>query len=143
MKVKVIQLLALIFMGTSFVFAQDVPESEVPSVIVNSFKKEFPKARDVEWELKGDQYNVEFEIGFFSDYEAWFDSSGKLLKYTEEISKSDLPEAVKETIKSQFAGYRIDDAEKIVENGVETYEVEIEKKDDERKLVFTKDGTIL
>jgi uncharacterized membrane protein YkoI len=97
----------------------------------------------VEWEHKGDQYNVEFEIGFFSDYEAWFDSSGKLLKYTEEISKSDLPEAVKETIKSQFAGYRIDDAEKIVENGVETYEVEIEKKDDERKLVFTKDGTIL
>jgi hypothetical protein len=51
-------------------FAQDVPSSQVPSVILNSFKEQFSKATDVEWELNGDQYNVEFDISS-ADHEVW------------------------------------------------------------------------
>lgn len=137
---KAITFLAAILIGTTSLFAQDVPESQVPSVILNTFKKEFPKASDVEWEREGELYNVDFEIGFFTDYEAWFEASGKLIKYSEEISESDLPNAVKEALKKEFDGYRIDDVEKFTENNVETYLVEIEKGNDERHILFSKDG---
>lgn len=143
MKTKTIQLLAIFFLGTGTIFAQDMLESQVPSVIVNSFKKEFPKASDVEWERQGDQYNVDFEIGWFTDYEAWFTASGKLIRYTEDISEGDLPKTVKHAIKNQYKGYRIEDAKKIIENGVETYSVEIEKGNDERDLVFSTNGKLI
>ena len=140
---KTMKLLAILFLGTGTIFAQEIPESQVPSVIVNNFKKEFPKASDVEWERQGDQYNVEFEIGWFTDYEAWFTETGKIIRFTEDISERDLPEAIKNAIKTQYKGYRIDDVEKITENGVETYKVEIEKGDDERNLVFSTNGELI
>ena len=92
--------------------------------------------------MKGDVYNVEFEIGLFTDYKAWYEASGKIIKYTQEIPNRDLPKAIKEAIKNQFDGYRVDDVKKLVENNTETYLVEIEKKKDEIKLVFSADGTL-
>lgn len=142
MKKKAVQLLVAILMATSTIIAQDIRQSEVPSVVVNNFKKEFPKAKDVEWEKKGDVYNVEFEIGLFTDYEAWYKESGKIIKYTQEIPNRDIPKAIKETIKKQFDGYKVDDAKKLVENNIEFYLVEIEKKNDELNLVFSKDGKL-
>ncbi|HZJ74521.1 MAG TPA: PepSY-like domain-containing protein [Perlabentimonas sp.] len=143
MKKTAIQLVAIIVLGTGYIGAQDIPQSKVPSVVINSFIKEFPKARDVEWELKGNQYNVEFEVGFFTDFEAWFTNTGSLIRYTENISSSKLPEAVKRTIKSDFPKYRIDDAEKITENNVVTYRVELEKRDHEVNLIFSENGIIV
>ena len=140
---KTITFLAAILVGTASVFAQDVPQNEVPSAILNTFNNAFPKASDVEWERMGEQYNVDFEIGFFNDYEAWFDASGKMIKYSEDISKSDIPQAVKESIKNQFDGYQIDDANKITENKVETFLIEIEKGNDEKKLLFSKEGKLV
>ncbi len=138
MKMKTLVFGTIMIFGTGTLFAQDMPESQVPSVIVNNFKKNFPKAHDVEWEKKGDQFNVEFEMGWSTDYEAWFTDNGDLIKYTEEISNGNLPNAVKNAIKIQYKGFRIDDAKKIMEDGKETYRVEIEKGNDERKLMFTK-----
>jgi hypothetical protein len=140
---KTIKLLAVMLFVSGFAFGQDINSSEVPPAVASSFEKEFPKARDVQWELKGEEYNVEFEIGFFTDYEAWFDNTGKLIRVEQEISDGDLPQAVIDVIKSQYAGYRVDDAEKITENGRVSYKVEIEKKEDERKLVFSEDGKLL
>lgn len=142
MKKKTIQLLVIILMATGTIIAQDIRQSDVPSVVVNNFKKEFPKAKDVEWEMKGDVYNVEFEIGIFTDYEAWFDTSGNLIKYTQEIPNRELPKAIKDAVKKQFDGYRVDDVKKQVENNIETYLVEIEKKKEELNLVFSKDGKL-
>lgn len=143
MKKKAIQLVVVIMMVTGTMFAQDMRQSDVPSVVVNSFKKEFPKAKDVEWEKKGDVYNVEFEIGLSSsDYEAWYDADGKIIKYTQEIPNRDLPKAIKEKIKSEYKGYRVDDVKKQVENNIVTYLVEIEKKKEEMHLVFNEDGTL-
>lgn len=143
MKTKAIQLIAIFLFSTATIFAQDVPESQVPSVIVNNFKKEFPKATDIEWERQGDQYKVEFEIGWDIDYDAWYNASGELIRYIMEISTSEIPEAVQTAIRNEYPGYRIDDAEKITENGVETYKVEVEKGKEEIDLVFSKDGKLL
>lgn len=139
---KTLSFIAALFMGTAL-FAQDIPESQVPSVVLNTFKQQFPKASDVEWEKKGDHYNVDFEIGFFTDYEAWFDATGNMLKYETEISESDLPKAVKQAISSQYPDFRIDDADKIVQDGKETFLVEIEKGNQEKHLTFSANGSVV
>lgn len=143
MKKKAVQLMAIFLLGAGTILAQDIQVSEVPSVIANNFKKEFPKANDIEWEIKGEVYNVEFEIGRSMDYEAWYNASGKLVRYTQEISDKDLPKAITRAIKKQFKGYRVDDAKKIVENEVETYKVEIEKGKEEHDLMFSKNGKLI
>ena len=117
MKSKTIQLVAISFLSIGTIFAQDVPTSQVPSVIINNFKKEFPKAHDIDWEMQGDLYNVDFEIEWFTDYEAWFNA--------------------------QYKEYRIEDAKKIIENGVETYKVELEKWDEDFDVIYSKNGNLI
>ncbi len=143
MKSKTIKIVVLLILGTGTIFAQDIPKSQVPSVIINNFKKEFTKANDVEWERQGDLYNVDFEIGWFTDYEAWYNASGKLVKHTQEISKSDLPKAVINAIKTQYKEYSIDDVKKIIEDGVETYKVELEKWDEDFDVIYSKNGNLI
>lgn len=140
---KTTKLFMLALFATGCICAQDIEANQVPSVIINNFKKEFPKASDIEWERQGNQYSVDFEIGFHSDYEAWFDKSGELIRYAEEISKTDLPQEIKDAITNQYQGYKIDDAIKFIENNIETYSVEIEKGHNERNLLFNKNGKLI
>lgn len=126
------------------VLAQRVSQSQVPSVIVNSFQKSFPKAYDVEWKLKGEHYKVEFEIGLLgTDHDAWYDKTGKLIRHKEEISKSDLPQKVVAKINSDFKDYRVDDVEKITEGDKVIYKIELKSFSEEWKVSFDAEGAIL
>lgn len=106
--------------------AQDIPQSQVPSVIVNKFNKQFPKATDVEWEMDGSLYNVEFEIGWNIDHEVWYNAEGKVVRHKEDITKRELPKAVIDRIKTDFKGYSIDDLERISDNGKVVYKMELD-----------------
>lgn len=109
--------------------AQKLPPTQVPAPVQAAFTKAFPNAMDVEWKMRGTQYKVEFETGlFFTDHEAWYDASGKLLRHEEEISPGDLPAAVTSAIATEFPGYRIDDTERITIDGVVSYVVELKMK---------------
>jgi hypothetical protein len=124
--------------------AQDIPQSQVPSVVVNAFQKAFPKAYDVEWERDGSYYKVEFETGLIGlDHEVWYDETGKMIRHKEEISKSDLPQAVTAAINRDFAGYRVDDVEKIAEGDTVTYILELKKGYEEWKVAFDQAGNVL
>lgn len=125
-------------------FGQDIPQSQVPSVIVNNFQQTFPKAFDVEWELKGDNYKVEFETDLLgTDHEAWYDKTGKLVRHKEEISKNDLPQKVLAKISSDFSGYRTDDIEKITEGDKTIYKLELKSFTEEWKVAFDSEGNVL
>lgn len=105
--------------------AQDIPQSQVPSVILNQFNKQFPKTTDVEWEMDGNLYNVDFEIGWNIDHEIWYNAEGKMVKHKEDISKSELPKAVNNRIQEDFSGYSIDDLERITDNGKVVFKMEL------------------
>lgn len=125
-------------------FGQDIPQSQVPSVIVNNFQQTFPKVFDVEWELKGDNYKVEFETGLLgTDHEAWYDKVGKLVRHKEEISKNDLPQKVLAKISSDFSGYRTDDIEKITEGDKVIYKLELKSFTEEWKVAFDSEGNVI
>lgn len=124
-------------------FGQDIPQSQVPSVMVNNFQQTFPKAYDVEWELKGDNYKVEFETGFGTDHEVWFNKAGKQTRHKEEISKSNLPKKVVNKINTDFSGYRVEDVKKITEENKTTYTLELKSFIQEWKMVFNSEGNVL
>src|SRR5690606_38063889 len=105
--------------------AQDIPQGQIPSVILNQFNKQFPKATDIEWEMNGDLYNVDFETGWNIDHEVWYNAEGKIVKHKEDISKAKLPKVVKDRIQSDFKGYFIDDLERITNNGKVAYKMEM------------------
>lgn len=124
--------------------AQDLQQSQVPSLVVNSFQKSFPKAFDVEWKLNGENYKVEFEIGLLStDHNVWYDKTGKLIRHKEEISKNDLPQKVLAKINRDFNGYSVDDVKKITEGDKVTYELELKTLTEEWKVAFDSEGNVL
>ena len=85
----------------------------------------FPKAADVEWEMSDSLYQVEFEIGWNIDHEVWYNDSGKIVKHKEDISRKELSKKVRNSIKTDFRGYTIDDLERITENGKVVYKMEL------------------
>jgi len=136
-------LFALVLFAST-ALAQDIQQSQAPSLVVNSFQKLFPKAFDVEWELDGENYKVEFETGLLgTDHDVWFDKTGKLFRHKEEITKSDLPQKVLAKISNSFKGYRVDDVKKITENGKITYTLELKSFTEEWKVAFDSEGNIL
>ncbi|MCS4228009.1 PepSY-like domain-containing protein [Sphingobacterium sp. BIGb0165] len=134
-------ILALSTIGAS---AQDILQSQVPAVVVNSFQQKFPKAKGVDWELKAGLYEAEFETGLFgTDHEVWIQSNGKIVRHKEELAKNDLPKAVIAKVKKDFPGYRIEDVKKITEEQKITYAFEVKSRTDEWKLVVDTQGNIL
>lgn len=124
--------------------AQDLVQNQVPSVILNKFHEQFAKATDIEWEMDGLLYNVEFEIGWNTDHEIWYDTEGNIIKHKEDISRSELPEAVRNVIKTNFKGYTIDDLERITDNGKVCYKMELNSlMKEDWDVVMDVDGTVL
>ncbi|MCC6541714.1 MAG: PepSY-like domain-containing protein [Flavobacteriales bacterium] len=122
--------------------AQQLTTAQLPGPVTAAFNQAFPMAMDVEWKMKGEQYKVEFETGLlFTDHEVWYDATGKLLRHEEEISTSELPAAVSAAIAKEFAGYRMDDAERVTTDGVASYVVELKMSGQpEWKVVYGADG---
>ncbi len=134
----------VLFFSTSAVFGQDIPQSQVPSLIVNSFQQAYPKAYDIEWEMDGEMYKVEFETGLTgSDHDAWYDKTGKLVRHKEKISKSDLPQKVTAKINNDYKGYQVDDVKKLTEGSKVTYTLELKTHTEEWKIALDPDGNIL
>ena len=134
---------ALLF-NANVSLGQDIPQSQVPSLVINNFHKTFPNASDAEWEQQGDLYKVEFETGLLStDHDAWYDKAGKLTEHKEEISKRDLPQKVLTTIKRDFNDYRIDDVKKITKGNSIAYTLELKSFTEELKVAFDANGNVL
>ena len=117
----------------------DILSTNVPSAIAANFRALFPTARDIDWDVSNDVYKVDFEINNV-DYDAWYRQDGTLLMYKFDISRSTLPTAVKNSISTQFSGYVIEDAEKVLKPNSVGYFVELESRNIEEDAYFSEDG---
>ncbi len=144
MKTYVVIIALALSLFASQSFAQDISQSQVPSFVVNEFQQAHPKALNVEWEMDGGHYKVEFEIGLLgTDHEIWYDQTGKIRRQEEEISKADLPKAVLSKIKTNYDGYRLDDVKKISVGTEIIYTLEAKTLMEEWKLAFDEVGNEL
>lgn len=131
--------------------AQKLKEGEVPATVKEAFARKFAGVKEVKWSKEGTtEFEAEFENGKL-EQSANFDNTGKWLVTETEINAAQLPPAVQATISKEFAGYKIDEAEKAetsdqsdffeveLKNGKMKYEVQISpdgkviKKDEVRK----------
>ena len=124
--------------------AQEINQNNVPAVVVTSFQQHFEKASDVEWKKKGNLYEVEFETGVLrSDHEVCIDSLGVIVSHRQDLAESDLPEQVKAVVSQNFPGFRIEDIEKMEKGKTVYYELELEKRFEEWKVIISQEGKIL
>jgi hypothetical protein len=138
---KHLLIIAAAMLSANLSFAQDVAPSAVPSVVLNSFNKSFPSSTGTEWELKGENYNAEFDIDW-RDHEVWISKTGAILKHKKELKANELPAAVTKQIKQTYSTYRIDDADQYEVNKKFYYKVELKKQDVERKVIFDQQGKV-
>lgn len=135
-------LLAFGLLYSNLIYAQDIPLKEVPSPVINSFKKAFPNATDIEWEMKGELYNAEFDINR-KDHEVWINDKGSIIKHKREIRTRDLPEVVTKTLKQNFKGYWVDDVAKYEVAKQFFYKVEMQTLTKEKNVVLNEKGEIV
>lgn len=123
---KYLILMTTVFICFGNVRAQDIPASSVPTAVKNALLSTHSNPRDVEWEKKGANYKVEYDIGR-NDHELWITPSGEVIKHKEGVSSSNLPMAVKNLIKTDYKAYKIDDTDKLTVGSNVLYKVELEK----------------
>lgn len=140
MKQKLLLLVFTLFSIT--VFAQDIPASRVPAVVKNSFSKAFPKATRVEWEMKGDLFNADFDLGR-KDHEVWINSKGVIVKHKQELRSRELPEAVSKTLKQHFKAFWIDDVDRYDIGKEVFYKIELKTLTEEKNIVVDSKGAIV
>jgi hypothetical protein len=119
----------------------DLRESKVPSVVRNTVATQFSGTSKVEWEKERQNYEAEFWIDTVG-YTVLVNPEGTLLRFKHEIPLTLLPPAVQQTLQSQYAGFEVEDAEKIEQGGQTFYQVEVEKGLKEMRLVLTPEGAI-
>jgi hypothetical protein len=138
--------LIALFFSTSIIplaaEAQDIPQTQVPSVVINALQTKYPNATEVEWEVKGDQYKADFEIGK-RDHDVWIDKTGNIKKHKEDYPKSELPQPIGATIQKEFSSYKIDDVDKLDEGGKISYEVKLESSAGDLQVRFDSTGKVL
>ncbi len=121
--------------------AQHIAKRDVPAAVRTAFSKAYPKATDVDWEMKGSNYEVDFDLGRV-DHKATYSPAGKLISYEKDIPNSKLPAAIVRSIKAKYPKGRIDDVDMISTGGKITYKIDIEGKPDV-KVWYAADGKFI
>lgn len=126
------------------VHAQKLKDSEVPTAVKQAFAKNFPSAKEVKWSKEdGTEFEAEFKSGA-TEKSANFDQSGKWVVTETEIKKSDLPQAVQAAVTKEFAGYKMDEIEKVEKpDNVVLYEMELEKNKVTYEVQFDANGKVI
>ncbi len=139
---KKIIVLIVVLLNSIVSFGQDISVDKVPSVILNVFQQNFPKAVDVEWELDKKLYKVEFDIDQ-QEHEVWIDPDGNIVKQKQEISLQDLPKQVSASIATNYKEYRVDEIEKMITGTKTLYKVELKKGFKELDVWFDMQGKVI
>lgn len=142
---KLFLLSVIALFGTlNLTFAQKTPASKVPAAIVERFQQDFPAAEDIEWKMKGDFYEVEFEVGRpDKDHTIRYDVNASVLRHKAEISKRDLPDEIIRFLDTEYNSFRIKDAKRIIDGTTTIYTLEAKSPIDEWEMVFDAEGKLL
>ena len=126
-----------------FSYAQKVKPAEVPASVKESFAKNYPKAKVEQWEKEDGNYEAEFDWNK-TESSALFDANGTFKELEQEIKTSALPAGVAGYCKTNFAGWKLDEASKITDAaGVVTYEAAMEKKEETFDAFFDDKGAFI
>lgn len=123
------------------VSAQKINAKDVPASVKGSLEKNYA-IKSADWDKEGDNYEASFEQKG-TEISIVFDANGSILETEREIKTSELPIAIQDTLKKDYAGFEIEEAARIETKGVVTYEAEVEKGKMSLDLIFDATGKLL
>lgn len=145
---KIILLLAIAaisFACTEDDATQNMPQTtdsiSVADKAKTFFSEKYPNATDAEWKEDDKGWEVEFKIGSVK-YESKFTTDGKWIKTEHEVSESELPDMIKNSIDGEFTAYAVLEVEKYDTPNGEYYEVKLQKGGNIEEVKFYPDGKI-
>ena len=121
--------------------AQKLNAKDVPASVKSSLEKNY-NVKDADWSREDSDYEASFEQKGI-EISVVFDSNGSVVETEREIKKSELPAAVLELLKKDYADFEIEEAARIENKGVITYETEIEKGRMSFELIFDAGGKLI
>ncbi|TXK52662.1 hypothetical protein FVR03_00980 [Pontibacter qinzhouensis] len=119
-----------------------IAQNDVPEQIKSSFSNSYSQATDVEWDQKDDSYHAKFEVNNQEHY-AVYNEDGTLEKKGREIAPSELPQAVRTAIDQQYANRTIEKAGTVEKDGKTMYKAKLDGDDEDLKVIFNADGTVV
>lgn len=108
MKIGILILSILLF--TLNIFAQDISQSNVPAVVLNSFQLKYPNAEYVSWKLEGANYKINYKINS-KVHELIITIKGKILSHSQDLYISEIPKAVLEAIGTKVPFFDLHDSD--------------------------------
>ncbi len=104
-----------LFVSVSVVLAMvvctEAQKKEAPQSVKSAFEQQFKNVSGVKWDQeKTGEWEAEFKMNG-KEYSANFDEQGKWLETEYEINENQIPAAVKNTINTSFAGYKMKESE--------------------------------
>lgn len=118
-------------------------KDKVPQVVKNAFAKKFPTAKKVEWEKENEtEWEAEFKMNNV-EYSANFLANGTWQETEHEMKTNDVTQNILSSLKSNFPGYEIEEAEISETTEGIFYELEIEKGKDELEVMIDSKGQVL
>ena len=136
---KIIAGFAFVIGSIVAVQAQDVAEKDVPEAVKSALSQKYANATDLEWEKHGDNYEADFDVKRI-DHAVMIDPSGKILMTRHDLMEKDLPQALQNAISQNYKGMRVDDVEQVEKDGNTYYQLELDQKGKDKKVVLSKDG---
>lgn len=125
---------------------EDTPKTaDTTSVMDNvkaAFSEKYPNATDVEWKQEELGWEVEFKLDGIK-YEAEYDENGDWVKTEHEISESELPDMIQNTLDGEYTAYAIMEVEKYDSKEGPYYKVKLRKGGDIEEAKFYPNGKII
>lgn len=108
----------------------------VPEKVTKAFSEKFPEAKKVKWDMENDhEWEAEFKMDN-KEYSANFDMDGNWMETEYEIGKTEIPAEVKATLDTEFAGYKIKEAEISETADGKVYEFALKQGKNEAEVVI-------
>lgn len=136
MKTRIL-ILSFLTMGL-FACAQTPPKQ-----VKEAFQTKFKNVKKVSWDQEeATEWEAEFHMNG-KEMSASIDPSGNWLETEIDISKKDLPEAVKNTLDKQYADYKIKESVTVESPEFSGYEIEMEKGETNIEVQLNSSGIVI
>lgn len=100
-------------------------EEKVNSRVLYAFQSEFTTATEVEWKAATDYYMASFNMNGQRVF-AYYNTDGQLMGITRNLSSAQLPVALQNNLKKNYAAYWISDLFEVANNNGTSYYVTLE-----------------
>lgn len=108
---------------TGNAFTQTINQSDIPAVVLNAFQVKYPNAANAKWKLEKGNYQVDYKVNN-KPGKLILDYKGSLLAHFQDLSASEIPRVVFNTIKTKVENVDLQDVEKQEKDGKTIYVTE-------------------